>query len=133
MNCKFCGAELKDDAVFCTNCGKTLNEEAPAAVETAEIPVAPAAPVAKAKKFDIINLVPLVVGTLFIIIGLIRLAGSSVSVSSTSFGADFYTYSYRGIVACAKMLAKINASVSWLIIAVGASIDLKALKGLLKK
>ena len=27
MNCKFCGAELKDDAVFCTNCGTRFEEE----------------------------------------------------------------------------------------------------------
>ena len=70
----------------------------------------------------------LILGTLIVFVGVIRLMSSSVSVNSTSFGADFYTYTYKGIVACANMLGKINATISWALIAFGAYIDLKAIK-----
>ena len=83
----------------------------------------------KGSKGDIIQLI---IGTIIIIIGFSRLGQSSVSISSTSFGADFYTYAYRGIVACANMLGKINATISWLIIVLGVMIDIKALKGFKK-
>ena len=53
---------------------------------------------------------------------------SGITISSSSFGGDFYTYAYQGIVACAEMLGKVNATVSWLIIAIGAVVDVNALK-----
>ena len=129
MQCKFCNAELADEAVFCPECGKSVTEEPQAqAVPAAEI-VAPK----KALKIKFgFNEICLVVGTLLILIGFIRLMDSSISISSTSFGADFYTYTYKGIVACAEMLSKIHKTLSWCLIGLGAVIDIKAIKERLK-
>ncbi len=118
MNCKYCGKELDEGAVFCTECGQS-QETAP--VEQTEV-------VEKKKGKIDLNTFSLIVGTLIIFIGILRLFNSSISISSTSFGADFYTYTYKGIVAIAKMLGTINATISWVLIAIGAYIDLKALK-----
>ncbi len=139
MNCQFCGKELNEGAAFCPECGKSVNE-APAPV--AEPAAAPApAPVAeptvsfvqKVKSKLNYNVVGLILGTIIILIGIVRLMDSSVSVSSTSFGADFYTYSYKGIVACANMLGSVNKTISWALISFGAYIDLKAAKEFFKK
>ena len=139
MKCNNCGTELNDGAVFCTNCGKSTAEEAVNAeantgvASTAYKDVVEPTAEKKDKKINTYQIIQLVVGSLFIIIGIIRLLSSSVSISSTSFGADFYTYAYRGIVACAEMLGKLNATISWVIIALGAYIDLKAVKGFVDK
>ena len=77
--------------------------------------------------------VAMIVGTFLILVGFARLFGSTVTISPVSFGADYYTYAYRGIIECAELLGKINGTISWLIIAVGTAIDLKALKVILKK
>lgn len=135
MECKYCGSELQEGVMFCTNCGKSVAEEG-VAQETAQ-PTEQIKDVAEkvknaAKKGSKGDLIQLIIGTIIIIIGFTRLGQSSVSISSTSFGADFYTYAYRGIVACANMLGKINATISWLIITLGVMIDLKAVKGLKK-
>ncbi len=136
MKCEFCQTELLEDAGFCGNCGKPVNAPVTEEVTAESTPVVESAPAPAEtstsakdvlKKASKINL-HLVVGTILIVIGFIRLFSSGVSISSTSFGADFYTYSYQGIVACAEMLGKINATVSWLIIGLGAAIDLKGIK-----
>ena len=117
MTCKFCGKELSEGAAFCPECGKNVEETV---VEEIKAPK---------KKFNLdYNTVRLILGTVIVFIGIIRLMSSSVSISSTSFGGDFYTYTYKGIVACAKMLGTINATISWALIAFGAYIDVKALK-----
>lgn len=130
MNCKFCGKELAENAAFCPECGKSVTEEVAAPVENVveNDVAAPIAEVKKLKKKISFNTVCLLVGTLLIIIGFIRLMDSSVSISSTSFGADFYTYAYKGIVACAEMLGKINKTLSWCLISIGAIIDIKAIR-----
>ncbi|MBQ4560053.1 MAG: zinc ribbon domain-containing protein [Tyzzerella sp.] len=135
MKCQYCGSELQEDVVFCTNCGKSVAEEG-VVQETAQ-PTEQIKDVAEkvknvAKKGSKGDIIQLIIGTIIIIIGFSRLGQSSVSISSTSFGADFYTYAYRGIVACANMLGKINATISWLIIVLGVMIDLKAVKGFKK-
>ncbi len=123
MHCKFCGAELKEDAVFCAECGKAVNEQPTKKVNVLEV----------IKKYFNYNTLSLIVGTIILIIGFVRLGDSSYSISSTSFGADFYTYAYRGIVAAVKMLGRINETISWALIAFGLYIDLKAVKGFFKK
>ena len=139
MKCKYCESELQEGVVFCTNCGKAVAEEevAQEKVEAATQPVEQIKDVADkvkeaAKKRSKGEMLQLIVGTIIIIIGFSRLGQSSVAISSTSFGADFYTYAYKGIVACADMLGTINATISWLIIVIGVLIDLKAVKGFKK-
>lgn len=146
MVCKFCQAELNDGAAFCPNCGQTAaeptNEGAQQTNEsfisahpveiptfTEEIP----SPITQIKDMLNFDVVAMIVGTFLILVGFARLFGSAVTISPVSFGADYYTYAYRGIIECAELLGKINGTVSWLIIAVGAAIDLKALKMILKK
>ena len=125
MNCKFCGNEIKGDAEFCPECGKNLKEETIAVV--VEEKPKNVEEKAKKKKFKK-DKISVVIGTIIIIIGILRLLDSSVSIDSASFGADFYTYTYKGIVACAEILGKINATLSWCLIAFGSYIDIKAIK-----
>jgi len=73
-------------------------------------------------------MIGLIVGTLFIIIGIMRVTSAGTSISSTSFGGDFYTYTYQGIVAVSEILASIEVSLGWIIAAIGAAIDLSALR-----
>ena len=49
---------------------------------------------------------------------------AGTSVSSTSFGADFYTYTYQGIVAISRILASIVVTIGWVIVAIGAGLDM---------
>ncbi len=123
MHCKFCGKELNEGAVFCPDCGKGVNEPAAKKVDFLGI----------IKKYFNYNTISLIVGTFIIIIGFVRLGESSYGISSTSFGADFYTYAYRGIVGAVKMLGRLNETISWVLIALGLYIDLKAVKGFFKK
>ena len=74
------------------------------------------------------KLIGLIVGTLLIIIGLTRVMSAGTSISSTSFGGDFYTYTYRGIVAITEQLASIQVSLGWVIVAIGAAIDIRAVR-----
>lgn len=130
MNCKFCGKELVENAAFCPECGKSVTEEVEATVEnaaTSEVVEQTKEVITKAKKKIGFSTICLIVGTFLIFVGFLRLMDSSVSISSTSFGADFYTYTYKGIVACAEMLGKINKTLSWCLIAIGALIDIKAI------
>lgn len=53
---------------------------------------------------------------------------AGTSISSTSFGGDFYTYTYQGIVAVSEILASIEVSLGWIIVAIGAAIDANALR-----
>ena len=132
MNCKFCGKELMEDAAFCPECGKSTTEEVVETVTTPEAAAKSNDVLEKVKKILNFNTICIVIGTVLILIGFIRLMDSSVSINSTSFGADFYTYTYRGIVACAEMLGKINKTMSWCLISIGALIDIKAVRELRK-
>ncbi len=146
MVCKFCQAELDEDAVFCPHCGHPAEKQTTEGAQqnnggyisahpveipsfTEEIP----SPISQLR--DVLNFdaVALIVGTLLILVGFARLWSAAVTITPISFGADYYTYAYRAIAECAELLSKINGTVSWLIIAVGAAIDLKALKSFLKK
>ena len=133
MVCKKCGAALEKDALFCTSCGTKVENE-PKQVALASEPVvaetiaaAPATENVTPKKSKG-KLIGLIVGTLLIIIGLTRVLSAGTSISSTSFGGDFYTYTYRGIVAITEQLASIQASLGWVIVAIGAAIDYHAVR-----
>jgi hypothetical protein len=58
---------------------------------------------------------------------LIRIVSAGTSISSTSFGGDFYTYTYQGIVAVAEGLASIEVTLGMILTAIGAAIDLQAI------
>ena len=86
--------------------------------------VAATPPNEKVSKWTILRLT---IGTLFIVLGLIRIASAGTSISSTSFGGDFYTYTYQGIVAVAEGLASIEVTLGMILTAIGAAINLQAI------
>lgn len=90
MNCPKCGALLKEDVRFCTSCGVNLefNQEA----EKNESSVFQNKEEKRIKIPEISSKkIGLIVGTVLIIIGLIRILSAGTSISSTSFVGDFYT------------------------------------------
>lgn len=137
MNCKFCNAEINDDAIFCTACGSKLSDEpvnnAPAEVQNSQ-PTPPAnttEPDKKEKKKltgSKINTVELIAGIFFFVIGLFRAFTTGSSIQGTSFGADFYTYTYRGIVECAEILADIGVTMGFMVAAIGAFMIFNAIR-----
>lgn len=81
----------------------------------------------KSKKMSIREKAGLAAGTFFIVLGLIRVLTAGTSISSTSFGGDFYTYTYQGIVAVAESLAVIEVTLGWILAAIGTAIDIMIL------
>ncbi len=69
----------------------------------------------------------LIVGTIIIVIGIFRIGTAGSPLSSTTFGGDFYTYGYKGIVA-AELLSRVEVSLGWILDAIGAAIDLDAFR-----
>lgn len=157
MICPRCGASLDEDSKFCEVCGNPVQpadkpETEPAAVpseRSAEVKKEPAAipseksaevkkepaenplPVSGKKTLSKGEMIGLAIGTVFIVVGFIRIATAGTSISSTSFGADFYTYTYQGIVSVAEILASIEVTLGWILAAIGASIDIRVLLGCL--
>lgn len=130
MNCPKCGALLEEGSKFCVSCGANL--ELSSEVQKIEASDFPNKEENKEKKSKTTkkssNKLGLIVGTILIIIGLIRIFSAGTSISSTSFGADFYTYTYRGIVVISEILASIEATLGWVVVAIGAAIDVNSLK-----
>ncbi|MBO5505107.1 MAG: zinc ribbon domain-containing protein [Clostridia bacterium] len=140
MKCFNCGKELENDSKFCYSCGVKIEETEPSAVATEE----------NAEKEKMVSVVSqkveeavkeisadgnkrkkitrILIGTLLILIGFQRILSAGTSISSTSFGADFYTYTYRGIVAISEILASIEVSLGWIIVAIGTMINMSASK-----
>ena len=142
MICPRCGASLDEDSKFCEVCGNPVQpadkpETEPAAVpseRSAEMKSEPAEnllPVSGKKTLSKGEMIGLAIGTVFIVVGFIRIATAGTSISSTSFGADFYTYTYQGIVSVAEILASIEVTLGWILAAIGASIDIRVLLGCL--
>lgn len=132
MVCKKCGAVLDEDSMFCISCGSKIEEETEQAMPVCDpAPSAPTTPVVTEEKAKVKKskekTIGLIVGTILIIIGLTRIFSAGTTISSTSFGGDFYTYTYRGIVAITEQLASIQASLGWVIVAIGAAIDVHVL------
>ena len=110
-----------------------VEASAASAVEASAVPAvaASAAPAESAMQKllkDKTKLIGLVVGTAMIIVGIYRIMEAGTTISSTSFGADFYTYTYQGIVAISRILASIEVTIGWVIIAIGAAIDVISLR-----
>lgn len=142
MICPRCGASLDEDSKFCEVCGNPVQpadkpeteQQAVPSERSAEVKSEPAEnllPVSGKKTLSKGEMICLAIGTVFIVIGFIRIATAGTSISSTSFGADFYTYTYQGIVAVAEILASIEVTLGWILAAIGASIDIRVLLGCL--
>ena len=146
MNCPKCNAVIDDDSVFCIHCGEPIkgadenvevsdkNEiNKDQAIEEEKVSSQVSAPVSgdsmvqKILK-DKAKLIGLIVGTALIAVGIYRITNAGTTISSTSFGADFYTYTYQGIVAISRILASIEVTIGWVIISIGAAIDVISLK-----
>lgn len=132
MDCPKCAAELDEQARFCTACGYKLEEQAgelPAGLPVAEEKgekVASPTPVSERKVGT--TVLGLVMGTIVIVIGLVRVLTAGTSITATSFGGDFYTYTYQGIVAISELLASVEVSLGWIIVAIGVGIDVSCLR-----
>lgn len=125
MNCPECGAQLEEDSVFCVSCGAKIENggtEKEGSAPSTDVKEKTAAPTNTSK------LIGIIVGIAFIVIGLIRIFTAGTSISSTSFGGDFYTYTYQGIVAVSEILASIEVTLGWIVVAIGAAIEVSAIK-----
>ncbi len=70
----------------------------------------------------------LAAGAFFIVLGFVRIVSAGTSISSTSFGGDFYTYTYQGIVAVTEVLASIEVTLGWILVAIGVVIETVVLR-----
>lgn len=120
--CAYCGAALEEGANKCPQCGTLVheNQQAPASAE------APAAVNAYRPEMWK-KVVGFCIGTLLIIVGFVMMSKGESGISRTSFGGDFYTYAYRGIVEISQQLEAIQTTLSWVLVAIGAAIDVRML------
>ena len=121
MICPKCNEMLPDDSTFCTKCGAAIETPAAADVTAPQIPPMDfsAFPPVKIKK-NKMPLIGMILGAVFILWGLIGLLGTQCGVSPTSFGGDFYTFCYRGIVEAAELVAVAAKAIYTLVMAFGA-------------
>ena len=138
MLCPKCGAPLEEDSKFCVSCGAEVTNAEPMENTPQENPAVDAnvEPQKEATSEKKVSVEPkkkksnlgMVVGTLLILIGLSRILTAGTSISPTSFGGDFYTYTYQGIVAVSEILASIEVTLGWVIVSIGAAMDVLSMR-----
>lgn len=142
MVCPKCGSSIENDALFCPNCGEKI------AVEAAEQPAnesklttavnalrakLPSAECVHAflkkviaffKKLlrlrNIPALLGIAAGLIFLRAGLLIAMTADTTLSSASFGGDFYTYTYRGLRAAEDALIGIQKACGGVMASIGA-------------
>lgn len=120
--CAYCGAVLEEGADKCPRCGTAVHEN-----QQTPVPAMTPAIVSTYRPEMWKKVVGFCVGTLLIIMGFVMMSKGESGISRTSFGGDFYTYAYRGIVEISQQLEAIQTTLSWLLVAIGAAIDVRML------
>ncbi len=140
MICPKCGAVLDEDSKFCVTCGTNIEDADNGGIsrrinsvyssnDTQQLSGINTTSVPENKNKRVIgNIIRIVVSLTLIIIGVIRIVSAGTSISSTSFGGDFYTYTYKGIVAISEILSSVEVTLGWVVIAIGASIGVKVFR-----
>lgn len=132
MECLNCGATLKEGAAFCGSCGTPAGQE-PVPVVEAPKKEMPAFVKDLLKIENSPYLVGVIAGILFLIAGLVTMGDADTSLSYTSFGGDFYTYTYRGIRAVERVLVDLQKIGGGLLSASGVFLSCFFAGKLLKK
>ena len=130
FRCPACGADIESDSAFCEKCGSPISPPAaPKDLQVRDTEVRSAKSVKTTSRMpDYVRYIDLLIGIVFIIIGITRITSAGTTISSTSFGGDFYTYTYKGIVAITELLARIDVTLGWILIAIGASIGTRVFR-----
>ncbi|MEE0706185.1 MAG: zinc ribbon domain-containing protein [Adlercreutzia sp.] len=114
MICPSCQKAIPDDSAFCEECGAPIEpspHQAPTPAEPIILPTPakPADPVAPSQEkskgtLRLFSSIGIVAGILCIAAGIFGFVALPGTPNSGSFGGDFYTYTYQGIVALSKQL-----------------------------
>ena len=158
MICPHCNAQIPDGTTFCTACGApvppaqplsypppvppppsggdTSSAKPPAggSFSVAPPPLTVPKKPAKAKGACLPACIAgIVIGTICLFFGLYTLFSASCSIHSTSFGGDFYTYTYKGIVAVAELMVTLIKSAAMLCVGLGGFMDCYFINQLIRK
>lgn len=153
-SCPNCGIFLKEDDNTCDSCEVMPKEETESVNKNVEIVEEqndaqnlnsqmneqPEKFLSKTKsdmdekntnnKSNVLKTISLIAGTFIIIVGFVFIMTyeSNLQKYGVSFGGDFYTYTYDGIVEIVTLLENIQRAIGWLIVAIGITIDINAMK-----
>ncbi len=117
MLCKNCQNEIASDALFCTNCGTPVERTSEnVMLSTVENSMNEN----KAKKKSL-NRVASVTGIVFMVLGIVFFCMSFSTLHVTSFGGDFYTYTYKGLCAISSLLSLLAKIGSCILFGLGLS------------
>lgn len=112
MLCENCNAEISDNSAYCTNCGKPIVKKNMLEISNHDKP----------KNDKLFYKLASTSGIIFMILGVIFFCMSFSSLELTSFGGDFYTYTYEGIYVISGMLSLLTKISSCILFAIGVFI-----------